>query len=97
MIAPAEPAADPHEPDPPPALGPVRLTLLLLWAAASFGTCYFARDLQVLLGRPLQAYGLAAQGILIVFIVLVLFNAWYFNRQQPEHRSGPLPEADHGA
>lgn len=62
----------------------MRLALLLLWAAASFGTCYFARDLQALLALPglrLQSYGLAAQGILIVFIVLVVFNAWYFNRR----------------
>lgn len=66
----------------------MRLALLLLWAAASFGTCYLARDLQALLGQRLQAYGLAAQGILIVFIVLVVANAWYFNRHQPEADAG---------
>lgn len=88
MTAPAETAADFEESAPPATLGPVRLVLLLLWAAASFGTCYFARDVQTLLGRPLQAYGLAAQGILIVFILLVLFNAWHFNRQQTERPEG---------
>ncbi len=88
MNVPAEPAVDFDAPEPVATLGPVRLVLLLLWAAASFGTCYFARDLQTLLGRPLQSYGLAAQGILIVFIVLVLFNAWYFNRRQPVRRPG---------
>lgn len=93
MIAPAEPAADIEEPEPPATLGPVRLVLLLLWAATSFGTCYLARDVQRLLGRPLQAYGLAAQGILIFFILLVLFNAWYFNRRQTERPPG----ADNGA
>ena len=70
----------------------MRLGLLLLWAGVSFGTCYFARDLQALLQERMQAYGLAAQGILIAFIVLVLINAWYFNRQQPERE----PAADQG-
>ncbi|MCZ2499239.1 DUF4212 domain-containing protein [Xylophilus sp. Kf1] len=65
----------------PAALGAIRLALLLVWAVASFGTCYFARDLQAAL-PSLSAYGLAAQGILIVFILLVVFNAWFFDRRE---------------
>lgn len=61
-------------------LGPLRCVLLLAWAAASFGTCFYARDLQLLLGPGLPVYGLAAQGILIVFIVVVVANAVVFNR-----------------
>ena len=70
-------------------LGPVRCLLLLVWAAASFGTCFFARELQAVLGPELPVYGLAAQGILIVFIVVVVVNALVFNR-------GAAHEADDG-
>ena len=65
-------------------LGPVRCALLAAWALASFGTCYFARDLQALLGPRLPVYGLAAQGILIVFIGVVVLNAVVFNRSAPQ-------------
>jgi putative solute:sodium symporter small subunit len=70
-------------------LGPIRCALLLAWASASFGSCYFARDLQALLGPELPVYSLAAQGLLIVFIVVVVVNAIVFNR-------GATHEADDG-
>jgi len=40
-------------------LGWIRGVLLAIWAAASFGTCFFARDLQGFFGGPSLAYGLA--------------------------------------
>lgn len=77
------------------AVGRLRSFLLFIWAIASFGTCYFARDLPLGGdGQPL-AYALAGQGILIVFIVLVVVNAMVFNKQADcEEIAGE--EAGHG-
>ncbi|QHJ00552.1 DUF4212 domain-containing protein [Xylophilus rhododendri] len=63
-------------------LGGLRILLLAVWAAAAFGTCWFARALpgDGQGGQPL-AYALAGQGLLIVFIVLVVLNAIVFNRR----------------
>ena len=60
----------------------MRVALLLLWAAASFGVAFFARDLdQILAGWPLN-YWLAAQGAVLVFIGIVVLNAWWMNRAE---------------
>ena len=55
--------------------------LLVLWALVSFGTTYFARDLQTLTwgGWPL-AYWIASQGAVLVFIGIVVAYAWAMNR-----------------
>lgn len=57
--------------------------LLIVWAAVSFGACYFARDL----GRiPLPAWGgslgywIASQGAVLVFIAIVVLYACVLNR-----------------
>jgi putative solute:sodium symporter small subunit len=60
---------------------PLRAGLLLVWAAASFGVCYFARDLFVLLGQPL-GYWMASQGVLVVFILIVVVYATVVNRRE---------------
>jgi putative solute:sodium symporter small subunit len=65
----------------PQRLGGLRIGLLTLWATASFGTCYFARDLPFGAASRGLAYELAGQGVLIVFIVLVIANAVVFNRR----------------
>jgi len=59
-------------------LGIKRIVLLLVWGLSSFGTCFFARDLQA--GGPGQpwAYAIAGQGLLILFIALVIVNAVLF-------------------
>ena len=59
--------------------------LLLLWALVSFGTTYFARDLQTLVwgGWPL-GYWMASQGAVLVFMVLVLVYAQAMSRFERE-------------
>ncbi len=54
--------------------------LLVVWAVVSFGCCYFARDLQFMVaGWPFN-YWMAAQGAVLVFIVILAFYAWAMNR-----------------
>ncbi len=65
-----------------PSAGALRLGLLSIWAAAAFGGCYFARDIDALAGgRPL-AYWFAAQGVLIIFIAVVVIYATVLNRTE---------------
>ena len=69
---------------PPPRVLALKLALLTLWAAVSFGAVYFARDLDVtVLGWPF-GYWFAAQGALLAFIAIVVFYAWAMRRLQPE-------------
>ena len=58
----------------------MRAALLVVWALASFGVAFFARDMdQVLAGWPLN-YWLAAQGAVLVFMGIVVLYAWWMNR-----------------
>ena len=57
----------------------MRAALLVVWALASFGVAFFARDLdQVLAGWPLN-YWLAAQGAVLVFMGIVVLYTWWMN------------------
>ena len=60
-----------------------RLTvfLLLIWFAVSFGSSYYARELDAvsLFGFPLGFY-MAAQGALLVYLAIVGCYAWVMNR-----------------
>ena len=68
--------------------------LLFLWALASFGVVFFARDLdQIVAGWPLNFWW-AAQGGVLVFIGVVVFHAWWMNRA--EARAGAAPEPEDG-
>ena len=59
----------------------LRGTGIAVWAGVSFGASWFARDLQtVVAGWPLN-FWIAAQGALLVFIVIVAAWAWWRNRQ----------------
>jgi putative solute:sodium symporter small subunit len=83
----------PKDPAKPHRLGVVRIVLLCVWASASFGTCYFARELQWgPAGRPL-AYAVAGQGLLILFIAIVLVNAAVFRHEGEDEE----PSADETA
>ena len=62
--------------------------LLLLWAAASFGAIFFARDLQFSLAQWPFSYWFAAQGALLAFIAIVVFYAWAMRRLAPEDAAG---------
>jgi putative solute:sodium symporter small subunit len=54
------------------------LTLLAVWFVVTFGTVWFARDLAALnlAGWPLSFY-MAAQGSLIVYVLLI----WYYAKR----------------
>ena len=59
----------------------LRGVLLAVWALASFGVTFFARDLtQVVAGWPIN-YWWMAQGGVLVFIAIVVFYAWAANRR----------------
>lgn len=74
-----------------PAVQVFRFTLLAIWAAVSFGVCFFARDLQfVVAGWPLH-YWIAAQGAVLVFIGVVALYAMVMNRLDPDDP----PDEDH--
>lgn len=63
--------------------------LLVVWFLASFGVVFFANNLlQVVAGWPLS-YWFAAQGSVLIFILVVLVFAWVSNRREP---SPPDPE-----
>ena len=50
----------------------LKAALLLVWLLVSFVACYFARDLQIAMAGGWQlGYWLAAQGAVLVFIVIV--------------------------
>ena len=57
-----------------------RLTfaLLVFWLCLTFGSTWFARDINqiVILGFPLGFY-MAAQGALVIFLLII----WWYNRQ----------------
>ena len=59
--------------------------LLLLWMLVSFVAAYFARDLQfILFGDWPLSYWIAAQGAVLVFIVIVVVYAWTMNQFERE-------------
>jgi putative solute:sodium symporter small subunit len=66
----------------------LRLTaaLLLIWAAVSFLPAWFADELNaiVFFGWPLGFY-MAAQGALIVFLLIVWFYDRWMNRLERRH------------
>lgn len=66
--------------------------LLALWFAASFGVVFFARDLQMLVGGWPVGFWFAAQGSVLVFLVIVVVFAWVANR-----REGATPSFDQRA
>ena len=65
----------------------LRLTaaLLAVWFVATFGVAYFARDLNfTFFGWPFSFY-MAAQGSLIIYVVIIWFYARTMNRLDQEH------------
>lgn len=69
--------------------------LLALWGAVSFGTSYFARDLQALVpGWPI-AYWIAAQGAVLVFLAIIVVYCAAMDRfeRRQAHEAAALPSA----
>ena len=63
----------------------LKALLLTVWVVFSFGTSYFARDLQVLLPGWPAAYWMAAQGAVLVFLLIIVVYCLamdHFERQQ---------------
>ena len=81
----------------PPDLHDVRhlrlkALLLLVWAVVSFGAAYFARDLNfTFFGWPFSFWA-AAQGSLIVYVVIIWFYARYMNQLDQEHGLAEIEE-----
>ena len=85
----SSPAQERHD----PRVLALKAVLLAAWAAVSFGTCFFARDLSFTIGPWPFGYWMAAQGALLAFIAIVAGYAWAMNRLAPEdalppHRDG---------
>lgn len=68
----------------------VKAGFLALWAFVSFVLCFFARDLQFMLGSWPFGYWMAAQGAVLVFIGIVVAYAAIMRRLSPED-SLPTP------
>ena len=65
----------------------LRLTavLLMVWFVVSFVVSYYARELDFdFLGWPFS-FWMAAQGALIVYVLIVGGYAWYMNRADIAH------------
>ena len=63
----------------------LKALLLTVWVVFSFGTSYFARDLQALVPGWPAAYWMAAQGAVLMFLLIVVVYCLamdYFERQQ---------------
>ena len=45
--------------------------LLAVWVLVSFVACFFARDLQIMVGQWQLGYWIASQGAVLMFIVIV--------------------------
>jgi putative solute:sodium symporter small subunit len=63
--------------------------LLAVWAVVTFGFCFFARDLQFMLGTWPFGYWMAAQGGVLLFIVIVAVYAMVMKRLAPEDNLPP--------
>ena len=74
----------------------LKAALLLVWALASFGACYFARDLQFAAGPWPLSYWIASQGAVLVFIAIVWIYCVAMNRfeRQDDRRKADAPPHD---
>ena len=63
--------------------------LLAVWAVVTFGFCFFARDLQFMLGSWPFGYWMAAQGAVLIFIGIVVVYATVMRRLVPEDSLPP--------
>jgi len=74
----------------------LKAVLLTLWASITFGFCFFARDLQFMMGPWPFSYWMAAQGAVLMFIAIVAFYAAVMKRLAP-HDSVPTPQGSTNA
>ncbi len=57
--------------------------LLVIWAAASFGVSFFARDLSFMWGDWPFSFWVTAQGCVLVFLAITIVYAVVANRLDP--------------
>ena len=63
----------------------ITAALLAVWFAVTFGVAYFARELNgIVLGWPFS-FWVAAQGALIVYLLLICLYARWMARLDAEH------------
>lgn len=63
----------------------LKALLLTVWVVFSFGTSYFARDIQALMPGWPAAYWMAAQGAVLMFLFIIVIYCVamdYFERKQ---------------
>ena len=71
----------------------ITLALLVLWFAVTFGVGFFARDLQFsFFGWPFSFWA-AAQGALVLYVLIIVAYAWAMERGDREYEN----EAEAGA
>ena len=85
----------------------LKAVLLSVWVVSSFGVTFYARELQAWIPGGQLGYWMAAQGAVLIFMVLVLVYCGamdYFERQDRLHASadtasdgGPSSAAASGA
>ena len=78
--------------------------LLLAWALAAFGWVWFARLLNIKIGDWSLNFWMAAQGSVLVFLLITVLNAWLVNRweaalakEQAASEAQAAPEAQAAA
>ncbi len=66
--------------------------LLAIWFVVTFVVAYFARELSFnFFGWPFS-FWVAAQGALIVYVLLIGYYAWYMNRLDKEYDVAEVEE-----
>ena len=64
----------------------VTAVLLVIWFVVTYVASFYARELNeiVVFGFPLGFY-MGAQGSLIIYVLIIVFYAWYMNRLDREY------------
>jgi putative solute:sodium symporter small subunit len=65
--------------------------LLAVWACTTFGFSFFARDLQFMLAGWPFGYWMAAQGAVLMFMIIVVVYATAMKRLSPEDSEPKSP------
>jgi putative solute:sodium symporter small subunit len=66
--------------------------LLAIWFVVTFVVAYYARDLTFnFFGWPFS-FWVAAQGALIVYVLIIWYYAWYMNRLDQEYNVAETEE-----
>jgi putative solute:sodium symporter small subunit len=67
----------------------LRWFLLLAWGSITFGVAYFARDLNVKVFDTPVGFWMAAQGSVMIFLIIVWAYALLVNRWEKQTRPNP--------